>query len=107
MRFAEIALLALPFMVFVAWRVLAPSAGPPRVLVIAVTATVLAMAGLLLALWYEEAEPPGTRYLPAHLENGRVMPERVGPIVPERVAPIVPERMGTGPALPVAPARND
>jgi hypothetical protein len=90
LRFAEIALLVLPFVVFVAWRVLAPSAGPPRVLVIAVTATVLAMAGLLLALWYEEAEPPGTRYLPAHLENGRV----------------VPERMGTGPALPVAPARQ-
>ena len=29
-RFAEIALLALPFVVFVAWRILAPSAGPPR-----------------------------------------------------------------------------
>jgi hypothetical protein len=81
-RFAEIALLALPFVVFVAWRVLAPSAGPPRVLVIAVMVTVVAMAAVLLVLWYEEAEPPGTRYVPARLENGLVVPERVEPIAP-------------------------
>lgn len=82
MRFAEIALLALPFLVFVAWRVLAPSAGPPNVLVIAVTVTVVAMAGLLLVLWYKEAESPGIGYVPARLENGLVVPERVEPIAP-------------------------
>jgi hypothetical protein len=77
MRFAEIAMLALPFVVFVAWRMLAPSAGPPKVLVIAVTASVTLMAGLLLVLWYKEASPPGALYVPARVENGRVVPSQV------------------------------
>jgi hypothetical protein len=78
-RFAEIALLALPFLVFVAWRILAPSAGPPRVLVIAVTASVGAMAILLLVLWYEEAAPPGADYVPARQEQGRIVPQQILP----------------------------
>ena len=57
------------------------TAGPPRMLVIAVLASVLAMAVLLFVLWYEEAEPPGVGYIPARLENGRVVPERIAPIV--------------------------
>ena len=79
MRFAEIALLLLPFAVFVAWRVLAPAAGPPRVLVIGVTGAVAVIVVLLLVFWYEEAEPPGAGYVPAQLENGRVLPSRVAP----------------------------
>jgi hypothetical protein len=88
-RFAEIALLALPFVVFVAWRLLAPTAGPPKVLVISVTATVMVMAGLLLGLGYEEAEPPGAGYVPARLQDGRVVPGHVVPIGPlsERATP--------------------
>ena len=89
MRFAEIALLALPFVVFVAWRLLAPTAGPPRLLVIAVSATVLIMAGLLLGFWYEEAEPPGTGYVPAQLQDGRIVPGRVVPSAPG-LTPAVP-----------------
>jgi Family of unknown function (DUF6111) len=92
-RFAEIALLALPFVVFVVWRLLAPTAGPPKVLVIAVTATVMVMAGLLLGLWYEEAEPPGTGYVPARLQDGRILPGHVVPIepTPGRASPVGPE----------------
>ena len=82
MRFAEIALLALPFVVFVAWRLLAPASGPPKVLIVAVTATVVIMAGLLFGFWYEEAEPPGTGYVPAQLQDGRVVPQRVVPNPP-------------------------
>ena len=77
MRFAEIAMLALPFAIFVAWRLLAPDAGPPRVLVIAVTATVAVMATVLLVLWYEDASPPSTLYVPAQQESGRIVPSRV------------------------------
>lgn len=95
MRFAEIALLALPFAVFAAWRLLAPSAAPPRVLVIAVTVTVGAMAGVLLVLWYEEAEPPGTGYVPARLEDGRVLPSRVEPVAPGHLGPDSPGRVTT------------
>jgi hypothetical protein len=91
-RFAEIALLALPFAVFVAWRLMAPTAGPPKVLVIAVSATVVAMAGMLLGFWYEEAEPPGTRYVPAQLLDGRILPGRVVPMAPGQVSPTVPGR---------------
>lgn len=86
MRFAEIALLALPFVVFVAWRLLAPTAGPPKVLVVAVTATVMIMAALLLGFWYEEAEPPDRGYVPAQLQDGRVVPERAVPIAPAGAA---------------------
>jgi hypothetical protein len=96
LRFAEIALLALPFVVFVAWRIVAPSASPPKVLVIAVAATVVAMAVLLLALWYEEAQPPGTGYVPARLENGLVVPERVEPRTQGNSA-------ASASALPVSP----
>jgi len=78
-RFAEIAMLALPFVVFVAWRVMAPAGGPPRVLVIAVTASVGAMAILLLALWYEEAATKGAAYVPARQEEGRIVPLQVLP----------------------------
>ena len=90
MRFAEIALLAVPFVVFVAWRLLAPTAGPPRVLVIAVSATVVVMAGLLLGFWYEEAEPPGTGYVPAQLQDGRIVPGRVVPLAPGQVTSPTP-----------------
>jgi hypothetical protein len=77
-RFAEIAMLATPFLVFVAWRFLVPTAGaPPRVLVIAVTGAAAAMMVLLLVLWYEEAAPPGALYVPAQLENGRIVPSQV------------------------------
>jgi Family of unknown function (DUF6111) len=78
-RFAELTLLALPFLVFVAWRLMAPAGGPPRILVIAVTVAVAAMAALLLALWYEDAAPPGSGYVPARQEEGRIVPGQVLP----------------------------
>jgi hypothetical protein len=81
-RFAEIALLVLPIVVFVAWRLLAPAAGPPKLLVIAVTVTVAVMAVLLFVLWYEDAAPPDAKYVPAQLQNGRIVPERVVPRAP-------------------------
>jgi Family of unknown function (DUF6111) len=78
-RFAEIAFLVLPFAVFVAWRIMAPTAGPPRILVFGVTGVVAVLALLLVVLWYEEAEPPGAGYVPARVENGQVVPSRVVP----------------------------
>ncbi len=103
MRFAEIALLAMPFAVFVAWRLMAPTSGPPRVLVIAVTATVAIMAILLLVLWYEDAAPPGTLYVPARQENGRIVPSQVEPGAPSHVDPGAPVRDMPGVAGAVPP----
>lgn len=100
MRFAEIALLALPFVVFVAWRLMAPNAGPPRVLVIAVTATVAVMVGLLLMFWYEEAAPPTALYVPARIEDGRVVPSHVVPLASGTGAP-----GASGSATPIPPGQ--
>ncbi|MSP00655.1 MAG: hypothetical protein EXR07_06340 [Acetobacteraceae bacterium] len=90
MRFAEIALLGLPLLVFVAWRVMAPTGGPPRVLVIGVAGAVAAMAVLLLILRYEDASPPEAGYVPARQEEGRIVPPHVEIIVPPHVEPIAP-----------------
>ena len=82
MRFLEIGLLALPFVVFALWRILSPNAGPPKVLVVGLVAGVLPMGVLLLVLRYEDAAPPDAVYVPPRLENGRVVPgyaERVTP----------------------------
>ena len=45
MRFAELGLLALPFVVFIAWRLMAPSGGPPAWLYGAGGAAVIAAGG--------------------------------------------------------------
>jgi hypothetical protein len=88
-------MLALPFVAFVAWRLLAPTTGgPPRVLVVAVSGTVAAMAVLLLVLWYEEAAPPGALYVPARLEDGRIEPSHMEPIVPKSMGSAVPRTTG-------------
>jgi hypothetical protein len=86
-------MLALPFVVFFAWRLMAPDAGPPLVLVIGVTGVVAAMAVLLLVLWYQDASPPGAGYVPARLEDGRIVPGRVEQSVPGRVEQSVPGRV--------------
>jgi hypothetical protein len=78
-RFVEISMLLLPLAAFVAWRLMSPAGGPPRMLVIGVTGTAVLLALALLVFWYEEAEPPGTNYVPARQENGQIVPPRVGP----------------------------
>lgn len=96
MRFVELAMLALPFVVFVAWRLLAPTASPPRVLVIAVVGTVATMAVVLLLLWYKEAAPPTALYVPAQLENGRIVPSQVESVTPRRAVASTPPPAETG-----------
>jgi hypothetical protein len=74
MRFVELALFAAPFVIFAAWRLLAPAAGPsPRVLA-ASAALVLMLLGALLWLHKEGALPPNTAYVPPTLEDGRIVP---------------------------------
>lgn len=78
MRFAEIALLILPFAVFVVWRVIAPAGEPPRALVLGTAAVIIAIVAALAMLWYEDAEPPAATYVPARQEPGRIVPPVVG-----------------------------
>jgi hypothetical protein len=78
MRFAEIALMVLPFAVFAVWRLIAPTGEPPRTLVISVAAVTVAMVVLLVVLWYKDAEPPDAVYVPARQEQGRIVPPVLG-----------------------------
>jgi hypothetical protein len=79
MRFVEIALFLSPFLVFAAWRLTTPSAGPSR----GVLAASAALLALLLAalLWFhgQDALPPGTAYVPATLQDGRIVPAHGAP----------------------------
>ncbi len=80
MRYAEIALFAAPFLAFLAWRLIAPAGGAiPRSLVIGVLAGVAVLAGLLITLRVEETAPPGSVYIPAREEDGRIIPGRLAP----------------------------
>ena len=79
MRFAEIGMLALPFAVFVVWRIVAPAGAPPKALAIGMAALTIAMAVVLVTLWYQDAEPPTAGYVPARQESGHILPPRVEP----------------------------
>jgi hypothetical protein len=72
-------MLALPFVVFVAWRVMTPDSGPSRSLVIAVAIAVGALLVMLLMVWYADEAPPTAGYVPAQQESGRIIPQRVLP----------------------------
>jgi hypothetical protein len=80
MRFVEIALFLAPFVVFAAWRMTTPLnvAPSPRFIAASAALLVLLVAALL---WFhrEGALPTGTAYVPAKLEDGRVVPAHGAP----------------------------
>ncbi|HUB11022.1 MAG TPA: DUF6111 family protein [Acetobacteraceae bacterium] len=74
LRFVELALFLMPFLLFAAWRITATAAGPsPRLVLVSVV-----LLGLILAalLWFqrEGALPSGSTYVPATLHDGRIIP---------------------------------
>lgn len=74
MRFVEIALFLAPFIVFAAWRLTTPLAGPsPRLLAVS-AALLVVLLGTLLWLHREGAVPTGEVYIPARLQDGRIVP---------------------------------
>jgi hypothetical protein len=76
LRFAEIGFFFLPFILYLAWRLLGPRATPG--LLWATAALVAALAAT--TLWYglEHSLPAGSRYVPAKLQNGVVVPGHGG-----------------------------
>jgi hypothetical protein len=75
MRYVEIILFIVPFAVFAAWRMTATAGGSPSPRVIA-TSAVLVVLLLAALLWFhrEGALPPDTAYVPAALQDGRIVP---------------------------------
>jgi len=74
LRLGELALFLSPFILFAIWHLSAARGYPTQATVTAAAFALLVMLGMLL--WYtrETALPSGETYVPARLENGRVVP---------------------------------
>ena len=78
-RLAEVVLLLVPLAAFIAWRVLAPGKVPSVGLIVGAGAVLAILAGGLVWLRFEDASPPDAVYIPRHIENGVIVPERLVP----------------------------
>ncbi len=79
LRLTEFLLFLAPFAAFVAWRRVAAGGGPsPAMLVLILVG--LAVLGAAMA-WIAESQSLGrtARYVPARLEDGRVVPGHAAP----------------------------
>ncbi len=72
LRYAEIGFFLLPFLLYVAWRVLGTRATAGLLWATAALAVALAAT----TVWYEltHSLPAGTRYVPAQIHNGVIVP---------------------------------
>jgi hypothetical protein len=74
MRLAEFALYVAPFLLFAVWR-LAAARGIPSSAALALAAgALLVMMGVLVLISRNRALPPGSEYVPAQLQSGRIIP---------------------------------
>ncbi len=79
LRLVELALFLTPFVVFALWRFAAFEGGPSIRVVVTVACVLAALAGTLIWLSEEDALPPGARYEPARIQNGRVISGHAAP----------------------------
>jgi len=77
-RLIEIVLFLAPFISFAVWRLLFPSPLPPLWLVCSLAAFMAVTLAGLLWLWHADAGDAALDYLPAHLQNGRVVKVQPG-----------------------------
>ena len=76
----EFALFVAPFAVYAVYLwatragVLHPESWPLPTLMWLTSAALLLMLGSFIVLAHWDAEPPGSAYVPAHIENGRLVP---------------------------------
>ena len=73
-RLVEIALFLLPFAGFVVWRLVFPSPTPPLWLVGGLAGTVVVLLAGLIYAHQRDAADVGRAYVPATLQDGRVVP---------------------------------
>ena len=76
----EVALFATPFAIYAAFLVatrsgvMLPEAWPMRRIAALVIASLLLVVGSFLVLAQFSGAPPGSTYVPAHVENGKFVP---------------------------------
>lgn len=79
----ELALFVVPFVAYAIflWTtragVLDPGSWPPRVLAFLTIAALVLMLGSFVVIAHFSGAPPGSTYVPAHIEDGRLVPGRV------------------------------
>jgi hypothetical protein len=78
-RFAELLLLVAPLAAFIAWRILAPGKVPSFAMILGMGAVLAMLAGEMVWLRFRDASPPDSIYVPSHMENGKIVPERREP----------------------------
>ena len=78
-RFVELLLLFAPLAAFIAWRMLAPGKAPSFAMIVTMGAVLAMLAGELVWLRFRDASPPDAIYVPSHIENGKIVPERREP----------------------------
>ena len=79
LRFIELVLFLSPFLLFALWRATAYAGLPSPRLVAASVALLILLLSALLWFQREGALPPGSAYVPAHLDNGRIVPGHGAP----------------------------
>lgn len=79
MRLIEIALFLSPFAVFLLMRLFVPARGLPSWLLALLALAVAAMFGLLLLLRSFDTGDADRPYVPARLDEGRVIPGHAAP----------------------------
>jgi hypothetical protein len=78
LRGLEILLLLAPVAAFVAWRLLSASGGPSNRLLASALVGVCVLAGMLAWLVDSEGLRRGAAYVPASLQDGRIVPGHAG-----------------------------
>ncbi len=78
-RLTELILLLLPLAAFLSWRLLAPGQVPSTGLIGGTAVLLLILAGALVWLRTRDEVPPDSIYVPRHIENGKIIPERALP----------------------------
>ncbi len=79
MRLIEIVLFLSPFAAFLLLRLFMPARGLPRWALPLFAAAVAIMLGLLIYLRSFDADDAGRAYVPARMEDGRVVPGHAAP----------------------------
>jgi hypothetical protein len=74
LRLAEFALLLAPLAAFIAWRLLDASGGPSNFVLVSAAVAVCLIAAALFWLVDSEGLRRGTAYVPATLQDGRIVP---------------------------------